>query len=357
MTSLLYSYSKETVGVMNSFIKRTPLPNLPEIVSDYPFPPSGRMKIQTVKESRSRSMTIIEDEKSRTYVIFNISRTNDMAKQFRVTGDLASNTSRILLVIGRQIIASSENIQLPIGESWFPIVAMPYQYFSVYCQLSDENGPKIGTIEFISCLLPDNERRKLGTTRLYPIGYDVVIQGGASLGDTMSEDKVVQFLRKKHPFIDKNSLRQLPLAGRIRLNQNRGVFDRMGHVFSDVHAKSNKSCEFILTANDLVIYRQPIEANTLTKIMPETYFVYAPYNEIGFEFRSDEEKSNDLSCYVERSESLLEHPVSNKIPYLIPELDLVMINGAYSLSQYYAEEVANATESAIPETPISEIIE
>lgn len=350
MASLLYTYSKETIGVMNSFIKRTPLPNLPEVVSDYPFPPPGTMKIQTAKETRSRCMTIIEDEKSSTYVIFNISRTNDMAKQFRVTGDLASNTSRILLVIGRQIIASSENIQLPIGESWFPIAAMPYQYFSVYCQLSDENGPKIGTIEFTSCLLPNNERRKLGTIRLYPVGYDVVIQGGSSLSNEMSEDKVVHFFRKNHPFIDKNSLRQLPLAGRIRLNQNYGVFDRIGHVFSDVRAKSNKRCEFILTANDLVIYRQLVEANILTKIMPETYFVYAQYNEIGFEFRSDEEKSNDFSCYIERSESLLEHPISNKIPYLIPELDLVMINGCYSPSQYYAESVDRGVEAIVPET-------
>lgn len=350
MANLLYTYSKETVGVINSFVKRTPLPNLPEVISDHPIPLPGTMKVQTLKESRSRCMTIIEDEKSHTYVIFHISRANDMVKQFRVTGDLASNTRRILLVVGRQIIASSENIQLPLGESWFPTIAMPYQYLNIYCELADENGLKFGTIEYTACLLPSNERRKLGTTRLYPAGYDVVIQGGSSLSHTIPENKVVEFFREKYPFMDKNSLRQWPLSGRIRLNQNRGVFDRIGHVFSDVSAKSNKNCEFILKANDLVIYCQPIEANAPTKIMPGTYFVYAPYNEIGFEFRSDEEKSGDLSCYIERSESLLEHPISDKIPYLIPELNLVMINGCYCFSHYYAESIENNAEPAAPET-------
>lgn len=340
--SLLYQYSKETIGIINSLVQRTQMPVLPEVV--YHTPLQGIITLQSGKESRYHQITITENEQSKTYIIFDISRASDMVKQFRVTGDLATNTKRILLVAGRQIISSSDDIKTPIGDSWFPICAMPYQCLSVYCELSDENGLKNGTIEYSDCLLPNKERAELvKISRIYPVGYDIVIFKGGPIGDTVDETygyKIVDFLRKEHPFNDKNSVCKFPLTGRIKLNERQGAFRRFGRAFDNILVKANKNCEFILTANDMVIYKQAVEANTETKIVPETFFVYASYNEISFEFTPDDGYVKDLSCSVERSESFLESSI-DKLPYFIPELNLVVFEGAYLTSQCYAGMVSS----------------
>lgn len=346
MADLLYSYSKETVGIMNSFIKRNVMPSLPEILSDVPVP--GSMRLQAKWEQhRAQYITISDSDKSHAYAIFYISRESDMVRRFQVTGELANNTNRILLVVGRQIIASSDDVKSPIGDSWFPACALPFQRFGVWCRLRDENGPKIGGVEYNSCILSRTDRHEL--TKLpciYPVGYDIVLTEGNSLSSKIGEvygESIITWLKNKHPFYDKHSLSCWPLAGKIIINEREGVFERLGQVFDRVVARANKSCEFLLKSNDLIIFRQFIDPDLDVQVIPGTSFVYPLYGDISFEFVPKDGNSGDLLCSVERSELLLNNSISDR-PYLIPELELVLLKQEYYVtSKYYAQSLTDSS--------------
>lgn len=321
------------------------MPSLPEIISDVPV--TGSMALQTSQENRARYVTIVENDKPRAYAIFHISRAKDMIKQFRVTGELANNTSRVLLVIGRQIVASSDDVKSPVGDSWFPICALPYQHFAVWCELRDENGVRTGTVEYNSCLLSDADRRALAKLPLiYPVGYDVLLSKGDSISSEIGEmygEQIVTWLKNRHPFYDKNSLHCWPLSGKIRMNEKQGVFERLGQVFDRVIVRANKSCEFRLMANDLVVFQKFVEPDSDVQVIPGTYFVYAPYNEISYECVPRDGVMDNFSCSVERSELMLTNSIDDR-PYLMPELGLVLTTGFYVTSQHYAELLANSDD-------------
>jgi len=347
MADLLYRYTKEALGIVNSFFRRTLMPSLPEVKADHPV--SGHIASQVSHNDRSRFVTIKEDVYSSTYAVFQISRSKDMIKQFRVTGELANNVSRILLVVGRQIIASSDDVKSPVGDSWFPIVALPYQHFGVWCQLADERGSRNGAVEYDSCFLDGEDRRNLITRELiYPAGYDILISKGESVSGKIGEiygKQIIEWVRNAHPFYDKSSLHCWPLAGKIKLTEKFGVFDRFGQLFDKVIVRANKTCDFILKANDLEIHRQSINANVDTEILKGVYFVYPLYNEISFDFVPNDGNVADFTCSVERSELLLASSIDDR-PYIIPEMDLVLVNGQYYVtSEFYAESLADKKES------------
>jgi len=347
MADLLYRYTKEALGIVNSFFRRTLMPSLPEVKADHPV--SGHIASQVSRNDRPRFVTIKEDVYSSTYAVFQISRSKDMIKQFRATGELANNVSRILLVVGRQIIASSDDVKSPVGDSWFPIVALPYQHFGAWCQLSDVRGPRNGAVEYDSCFLDVEDRRKLIMQELiYPAGYDILISKGESVSNKIGEiygKQIVEWVRNAHPFYDKSSLHCWPLAGKIRLTEKCGTFERFGQVFDRVVVRANKACEFVLKANDMVIYRQPINADVDTEILWGVYFVYPLYNEISFDFVPNDSNAADLSCSIERSELLLTNSIDDR-PYIIPEMGLVLVDGQYYVkSEFYAESLADKKES------------
>jgi hypothetical protein len=353
MTSLLYKYTPTQIGILNTFVKRTKMPSLPEIVTDQPmaFPKDGEMTVTTKQESWCTYITLRDRESHLTsYAIFNISRSSDMVKNFKVIGELAQNTSAIMLVIGRQIVLDSTDISNSIGNSWFPIPALSYNFFSIWCKLINENGPKTGAIEYTSCLLPDKGRAELvKIPYIFPIGYNVLLHKGSSINDRnigdRSGEKFINLLKHTYSFYDKDSLHTHPLIDKIILLGNQGTFRNFGHVFHKLYVEANKSGQFLLKANDLVIHDRKIEANSSTDILPDIFFVYPMFNEIAFEFIPDDSRTEDLICSVERSELLLKEPISDDKPYLIPELNLVLFKGVYCASKCYAETLVNSSTS------------
>lgn len=357
MTSLFFSQSSEIINIAKAFIPEFKVPSLPQVIFVDPqqiMPINNMMVLKKSSVKNCRRETLLVSDKRETYIVFNISRADDLVRNFRITGPLAENSNKYQLIAGRQILASTDDVKTPLGSEWFPIVAMPYKYLSIWVKLIDENGLVNGVVEYDACLLPNNERRELGRNPILLSYYKALIVEG-SLGDNV--DDTEKYLKSKFSYITSRDFSANPI-GRVEVSENSYnvfnqsenvsmtanrksqvritssnivIFNRFGNAFRDVIVFTNKKSRVEINSNDAVIFEATVEANIKTNITDETVLPYPIYNEIGFRVIPLDGNSNDLLYSVEREECEINLP--NNIPLLIPEMRLTMYDGCLGKSE------------------------